>query len=182
MNRSRKLVWCAIWLLCGAVTLGSRAKTDFVTPDLEWPQAESQLSAILLLSDEPDDVLRSWTTPSAGVPVKVTDTITRGLPIVAFVFFAGCQPDAAGQCNASVDFTILEPDGSEYASFRDRELWKQKPAPPEGTLRLSAEYVGVVIEPGDPLGRYEFQVTVRDLNGGTTVELNRAFTAIAGGK
>ena len=104
MKRSRQLAWCAILLLCGAVSLGSRVKTDFVTPELEPPEADSQLSAILLLSDEPDDVLRSWTTPSSAEPVKVADTIVRGVPIVAFVFFMGCQPDAVGRCNASVDF------------------------------------------------------------------------------
>ena len=83
-------------------------------------------------------------------------------------------------CNASADFTILRPDGSEYESFADRDLWKLKPAPPEGMLRLSAEYVGVIIEPGDPLGEYEVQVSVHDLNAGTTLDLTHPFTATDG--
>lgn len=137
---------------------------------------------MLLLSDEPDSVLRTWATPSAGVPVKTADTITRGVPIVAFVFFAGCKPDESGLCNASADFTILKPDGSVYESFSDRDLWKRKPAPPDGMLRLSAEYVGVVIEPEDPLGRYGVWVSVHDLNANTTLELRQTFTATASKK
>jgi hypothetical protein len=147
-------------------------------PDV--PEKKSRFSAILLLSDEPADVLRSWSSPDAAIPVHRTDTITRGVPIVAFVFFWGCQPDERGLCNASADFTILKPDGSVYESFSDRDLWKGKPAPPDGTFRLSAEYVGVVIEPQDPLGCYEFRVTVHDHNAGTTLELMQAFTATSG--
>jgi hypothetical protein len=133
----------------------------------------------LLLSDNPDDVIRSWTTPSARVPLRTTDTIPRGVPIVAFVFFTGCKPDENGLCNASADFTIVKPDGGVYDRFADRDLWKLKPAPPDGMLRLSAEYVGAIIESGDPLGRYEVHVSVHDLNAGTTLELKQAFTAIA---
>ncbi len=49
-------------------------------------------------------------------------------------------------------------------------------------LRLSAEYVGVVIEPADPLGEYQVRVSVHDLNAGTTLELRQVFTATAAGQ
>jgi hypothetical protein len=182
MKRSRKSVWCVAWLLCSSLALGHTQKHDFATPDPERSKSENGFSAILLLSDNPEDVLRTWTTPNAGVPVQTADTITRGVPIVAFVFFTGCRPDENGLCNASADFTILKPDGSVYESFSDRDLWKRKPAPPDGMLRLAAEYVGVVIEPGDPLGEYEVWISVHDLNAGTTLEMRQAFTATAGGK
>ena len=71
----------------------------------------------------------------------------------------------------------IRPDGTVYERFANRDLWKLRPAPPDGTIRLSAEYVGVVIEPEDPLGRYEVRVTVHDLNAGTTLALRENFTA-----
>ena len=151
---------------------------DLIAPEPGWTQSKNGFSAMLLLTDEPDDVLQTWDTPNAPVPVRAISKITRGVPIVAFVFFSGCQPDGNGMCNASADFTILRPDGSEYDSFADRDLWKGKPAPPEGMLRLSAEYVGVIIEPEDPLGEYEVQATIHDRNSGTTLQLKRTFTAI----
>ena len=169
-------------LLCGGLALGHGPKPGAVALDRAWSKSDNGFSAMLLLSDEPDDVLRTWATPSAAVPIKTADTIARGVPIVAFVFFTGCRPDESGLCNASADFTILKPDGSVYASFSDLDLWKRRPAPPDGMLRLSAEYVGVVIESEDPLGEYEVQVSVHDLNADTTLELRRAFTATVGGK
>ncbi len=182
MKRFWKSAWCVAWLLCSSLALGHSQKHGILAADPEWSKSANGFSAMLLLSDEPDDVLRTWATPSTGTPVRTVDTITRGVPIVAFVFFAGCRPDESGLCNASADFTILKPDGSVYESFSDRDLWKRKPAPPDGTLRLSAEYVGVVIEPEDPLGKYEVWVSVHDLNADTTLELRQAFTATAGGK
>ena len=175
-------MWCATWLLCSGVALGGLPSPGPAVGKFERPEASKGFSAILLLSDKPADVLRAWQTATAGAPAQAVDTISRGVPIVAFVFFTGCTPDKNGLCNASVDFTIHRSDGSVYASFSDRELWKGKPAPPEGTLRLSAEHVGVIIEPEDPLGRYEVRVSVHDLNAGTTLELRQALTATPAGR
>lgn len=191
MARTRLLVGCTIAMLCSSLTLASypgldvpnRRETGSISleipePEPTWTQSKHGFSAMLLLSDAPDAVLRTWEDPDSAEPVRMAETISRGVPIVAFVFFAGCVADEEGLCNASVDFTILRPDGTEYDRFTDRDLWKQKPAPPEGMLRLSAEYVGVVIEPQDPLGEYEIQVSVHDLIGGTTLDLSRPFMAI----
>jgi hypothetical protein len=183
MKKLRKSAWFVTWLLCTGLALGHTSNHPPVVPGserLEWdPSLEERLSAVLVLSDNAEDVISSWATQTVSVPVRAVDTIARGVPIVALVFFTGCRPDENGLCNASADFTILRPDGSVYAEFADRDLWKRKPAPPDGTLRLSAEYVGAIIEPDDPLGRYEVQVSVHDLNAGTTLELRKAFTATA---
>ncbi len=191
MTTTRILVGCTIAMLCSSLTLAgylgidlpnrresSSISLEIPEPEPNWTQSKDGFSAMLLLSDAPDDVLRTWEDPDSAEPVRMAETIVRGVPIVAFVFFAGCVADEEGLCNASVDFTILRPDGSEYDRFTDRDLWKLKPAPPEGMLRLSAEYVGVVIEAQDPLGEYEIQVSVHDLVGGTTLDLSRPFTAI----
>jgi len=181
MRRLGKLSCCVIGLLCGGLALANTSSGAPAVPAPQWsesnPHRENKFSAVLLLSDNPDEILRSWMTPNPRVPERTTRKITRGVPIVAFVFFTGCKPDEKGLCNASVDFTVLGPDGSVYEQATDRDLWKQKPAPPFGTLRLSAEYVGVVIEPDDPLGTYEVQVSIRDLNAGETLDLSRTFMA-----
>jgi hypothetical protein len=193
MKKIRMSTGCMVLLICSNLAFGAYVGIDrpesrevvgledvLVAPEPAWSKSENGFSATLLLTDKPDDVLRTWTSPGAGVAFQAADTITRGAAIVAFVFFSGCEADKHGMCNASADFTILRPDGSEYESFTDRDLWKGKPAPPKGMLRLSAEYVGVVIEPGDPLGEYEVQVSVHDHNTGTTLDLTLPFTAIDG--
>ena len=173
---------CVTWLLCGSFALGHREEFGSVIPEPERSGSTAGLSAVLVLSTEPEEVLRSWATRAASLSIDTADTVTRDVPIVAFVFFSGCLPDRNGLCNASADFTILEPDGSVYERIEDLDLWKDKPAPPAGTLRLAAEYVGVVIEAQDPLGEYEFRVTLHDRNAGTRLELSRPFTATAGKK
>ena len=181
MKRPRIPVWCAVWLLCGGLALAHASTPAPSIRDSAPSKVKNRFSATLRLSDKPETVLRAWSTATTGVLTQAVDRITRGEPIVAFVFFTGCKPDKKGLCNASVDFTIRSPDGSVYATFSGLELWKGKPAPPAGTLRLSAEHVGVVIEPDDPLGEYQFQVSVHDLNAGKSLELKQAFTATENG-
>lgn len=165
-------------LVCATFGVLASTSPEIELPDHKWLAPEpSKFSVLLVLSDRPDEVLRGWKTRTRHLPDGTTRTIGRGRPIVAFVYFTGCEPDADGLCNATADFTILRPDGTVYESFESRDLWRHKPAPPEGTLGLAAEHVGVVIEPSDPLGRYEFRVTVHDLNGGTTLDLRQAFIA-----
>jgi len=142
-----------------------------------WSKQSGDFGAMLLLSDEPDRFIRAWGETSKDFPLQMTDTVSRGIPLVAFVLFRGCAPDEHGLCNASVDFTVLRPDGTEYASFTDKDLWKHKPAMPTGAVQLAAEHMGVVIEPEDPLGRYEIRVSVRDHNAGVTLTLTKKFTA-----
>lgn len=187
MSRFRIALGLTVLLLAGSLaaakSVGRETKFDWDKPSLinpgpEWSKSKDGFAAMVLMSDNPDEVLESWASPTASIPVRTADRVTRGVPIVAFVFFSGCLPDKHGMCNASVDFTILEPDGQVYDQFENRDLWKGKPAPPEGMLRLSAEYVGAIIEPSDPLGRYQVIVSVHDLNAGTTLELKQAFTAI----
>ena len=142
-----------------------------------WSKQSGDFGAMLLLSNEPDQFIKAWQETTKEFPLQMTDTVSRGIPIVAFILFRGCKADERGLCNASVDFTVLRPDGTEYASFTDKDLWKNKPAMPNGAVQLSAEHMGVVIEPEDPLGRYEIHVLVRDLNAGVTLKLSKKFTA-----
>lgn len=173
---------CAALLVYASLTTGHGPGHDLATSEPASSKSENGFSAILLMSDNPEEVVRDWDTPNTGVTVRAVNRIPRGVPIVGFVFFSGCRPDEKGNCNASVDFRVVGPDGSEYVSFRDRDLWKHKPAPPPNMLRLAAEYVGVVIEPEDLLGEYEFHATIHDLNGGTTLELRQTFIAIESGR
>ncbi|HXV75125.1 MAG TPA: hypothetical protein VD788_02320 [Candidatus Polarisedimenticolaceae bacterium] len=170
---------CLAVLLSSSLAAAQWQRNGKQWPDSAWSKSESGFSAMLLMSDNPDEVVRDWETPDAPVTVRAVNTITRGVPIVGFVVFAGCEPDERGNCNASVDFIVLKPDGSEYVNFPDRDLWRGKPAPPKDTLRLAAEYVGVIIEPDDPLGEYEVRASIHDRNADAHLELRRTFTATA---
>lgn len=172
----------ALFLILVANVQGQWREGAKDVPDTAWSKHKGRFGAMLLLSDKPEEFLKGWAQPTEGVPIQTTDTVARGVPIVAFVIFTGCEPDDKGQCNASVDFIVLKPDGSEYARFEDKDLWKHKPAVEENALQLAADYIGVVIEPDDPLGQYEVQVTTRDLNANIRLDLKQSFRVTESGE
>lgn len=174
---SRIAILLAFVLAIPIGTYGQWREDNEEVPDTAWARHEGQFGAMLFLSDQPEEFLHAWNQPTEGVSIQTTDTVPRGVPIVALVFFTGCAPDSDGLCNASVDFTVLKPDGSEYSRHEDADLWKRKPGMEEGALQLSADYISVVIEPDDPLGLYEVQVTAYDLNANIKLELVQHFTA-----
>lgn len=143
-------------------------------PDESWRKSKGKFGAMLLLSDNPEQFMADWekTNPPE---ISTTERAERGKPIVAFVIFAGCK-EVEAACNSTVDFVVLRPDGTEYASHQGGELWKGKPAPPEGRIQLSVANLGVRIEPQDPPGKYTIKAAVHDLNARETIELVQHFT------
>lgn len=177
----RLLCFVCVLVISSFLSYAHSEKDGAEIADDSWSKQKDRFGAMLFLSDKPDEFLEAWDQTTKGVSIHTTDTISRGVPIVAFVIFVGCKPDDEGLCNATVDFTVLKPDGTEYASFKDKDLWKNKPAMEEDALQLSADYIGVIIEPDDPLGRYEVRVLVRDHNADVSLELKREFTATESG-
>lgn len=142
-------------------------------PDEPWRKSVGKFGAMLLLSDKPDEFIADWSQPDMP-SISTTSEARRGEPIVGFVLFVGCK-ELDAVCSSVVDFTVLKPDGSEYAKIAGAELWKGKPAPPEDRIQLSLANLGIRIEPEDPSGEYTVKARVTDLHALRTVELERRF-------
>jgi hypothetical protein len=179
MPTKRWLAPHAARLIPTGILLSGHGATRRMAIDSPATREAGDFGAMLLLTTEPDRFLKSWHRPEEEISLRSAVSVRRGAPIVAFVIFRGCQADASGLCQSSVDFRVLKPDGSEYLSFENRDLWRAKPAPPEGAVQVSAEHLGVVIEPADPLGPYEVQVVVRDEVANVSLKLSRTFDAVA---
>lgn len=169
---------CVFLLFLATSTHAQWNVSGVAIPDSESAKHQDDFGAMLLLSSRPEEFLQAWDEDTEAVPIHTNDSVSRGSPIVAFIIFSGCEADARGLCNAVVDFSVLKPDGSEYARFIDKDLWKGKPAEHAAKLQLAADYIGVVIEPSDPLGKYQVHVTVRDLNLNIELVLAAEFVAI----
>jgi hypothetical protein len=76
--------------------------------------------------------------------------------------FYGCKANEKGNYVAEVDYRIVKPDGSVYTEIKDTELWKNKPAMPEGQLGLAVDRVGLIAELGDPVGVYTVELVISD--------------------
>ena len=121
--------------------------------------------AMILMTTESIRALENWSKPTKGVVIPDAERVSKGKPIEALVFFSGCAANDQGNCVAEVDYVITKPDGSIYVEYKNAELWRNKPAIPEGVLGLAIDRVGLIAEPQDPVGIYKVSCVVRDLVG-----------------
>ena len=148
--------------------------------DREWRKSHKEFGVMLVLSSQPEEFLEAWDKPAApdyAPQLTSADRVARGQPIVAFVFFTGCRANDAGHCVSTTEFQVLRPDGSEYASLDRSELWTDKEPPVSRAVQLGIAYIGVVIEPDDPLGEYTVKAKVCDQVAGRCLTLLQRFTA-----
>ena len=138
--------------------------------------SEPELTANLIVTAEGRALFEAWrTNPPDGFSIQPVEVVERGKFLTAAVLFTGCSANESGNCNALVDITALDPNGEVYVQFEDQELWVDRPAPKPGFTQLGVGYMGLVIEPGDPPGKYRVIATVRDLVSGEEVESEAEF-------
>ncbi len=96
--------------------------------------------------------------------------------LTAIVAFSGCAANANGNCDATVDYVLFNPEGDIYGdALNDVELWQDKPAVAPGMYELSVEYMGIVIDSDDPPGQYRLEATINDRVSGSTDTFEWAF-------
>lgn len=137
-----------------------------------------ELVAQLVITDNEPQALKNWGTPSQSVYFPTTDKIERNKIITAFVVFGGCAVDVNGNCDLKMQITVYQPNGAIYSKLPVMEVWSGKPVPPNKSLGLSAEYMRVRIETGEPLGKYRVDTKIMDKISGKGVILTSYFTAI----
>jgi hypothetical protein len=172
----RKLL--AILLLTPVAVLGGWInKSGESLPDSDSRKAIGAFGGHLILVTDENDLFKRWNTPSETVDVSTTDKVAVNGAINAFIVFSGCTKDKAGNCSVVMRFRVIQPDGKVYAETPAMEVWDQKPAPPGKSLELSVQYLKIVIEPKDQLGKYVIYTQVRDNQSGAVLQLKAPFTA-----
>jgi len=149
-----------------------------VVPDTPWARSAGDFGVQLVLTDKPDELFAAWEKPGRMILYSATTTAKRGIPIMAVVFFVGCLPDAKGECDATVRYQAYTPDGKSWGDPVDAELWIGKKAPGKDQMQLSVGNMGIVVDPGDPLGLYTVKATVVDKHAKKTLVAERTFTAV----
>jgi hypothetical protein len=178
MNRSFLMMALVVVVSVGAAVAQWQQNGKPVA-DEPWRKSVGKFGVMMLLTDRPDEFLADWEKPTPGVPIATTGKAHRGSKVVAFLVFQGCTPDSAGLCNATADFRILRPDGTEYGAYKDQDLWKSKRAGPSDRIELGVAYVGIRVEDTDPLGEYRFLAEVTDANAGKVIELEQRLQVTA---
>lgn len=147
-------------------------------PDAPDRKSIGDFGAWLVLTDKESETFSRWDTPSEGVYLNSIEKIERGKILTALIIFSGCGADRAGNCDLVVKFRIVQPDGKSYADLPYQEAWVGKPVPPNKSLGMSVGYIRIIIEPGEPLGKYKVLANVYDRNLNKTIELLNVFEAV----
>jgi len=173
----RMIALMLIAVLCNSANAGWINKQGTTLPDSEDRKAIGDFGSQLIFVNDELALFETWSKPSETVDVKTVDSVTINQPISAFVIFSGCKPTTKGQCNVSMRFRVIQPDGKIYSETPAMEVWQNKPAPRNHALELSVQYLKIIVEPHEQRGRYTIQTQVRDDNTGVVLFLQKTFTA-----
>jgi hypothetical protein len=140
------------------------------------PAPQGKLEIRLLVTAEPNKVFRPAKGPNGQTdfaePVKV---VSKGQQIAAVVFFQGCKPNPAGNCNLDVDLKGVDPKGAAFQDRKGAKLWLNRPAPHAGVTQLGAAYMKLQFEPKDPPGIYRILAVAHDHVSGTEARAEASF-------
>lgn len=164
-------------LLASNVQAGWIDKQGNPLPETEDRKSNADLGAQLIFTTNEEALFKKWATPSESVYFDTVERVEINQPISAFVVFFGCKTNSSGNCNVSMRFRVIQPDGKVYSETPAMEVRHDKPAPTGRSLGLSVDYLKVVVEPHEQRGRYTVMAQVRDDNAGTVLNLQKTFIA-----
>src|SRR6266851_3956295 len=111
---------------CGLALAQSRG------PDTESRKTINSFGAELMLTKQPEEFVREWTTtPEAHrLSIQTPKEVYVGEYVAALVFFWGCR-SGGDSCKVYADFELVAPDGSIRHSVPDRNGTTQSRPKPE---------------------------------------------------
>jgi hypothetical protein len=133
-------------------------------PDEAWRKSDGDFGAMLLLTNRAQEFVAEWIRGQSqpeGPRLRTTAAAGRGDTVAAIILFTHCAPADTGMCRTYVDFKVLRPDGSTYATHRDVALWNGTP-PRDDAVQIGNARLDFQIEPSDSLGIYEIHADVYD--------------------
>ncbi len=169
-------------LLWVAAASGAQAQDD------GWPHTEAEKKAqpnaasqgnfavAQISTNDAQKLMADWETVTPVVQLVSSTRTVRNKPIVTFIVFKGCQADAAGNCNVTVDFDTFDPSGKDYDHTKAAKVWVGRLAAPNLSLQLSEAGYGLVFEDKDPVGAYRVVATVTDHQSGVSLRTEQVLT------
>jgi hypothetical protein len=76
---------------------------------------------MVFVTADPDTFVQQWERPARPGNLPQATTIAkvqRGQTLAALNLFSGCTADPTGNCDATADFHLAKPDGSDYARHK----------------------------------------------------------------
>ena len=128
-----------------------------VTPDQDWEE--------------------KWKTPSDTIPYfSETKSVSFGKKIFVLIFFSNPALSQNGEASVTCDLEVIRPNGTYSIQQSDLVCFKGVLNGPQTNLYLSAPVIVFVGESGDPPGKWEVRVTLKDQVKSTAMQLETSFT------
>lgn len=146
-----------------------------VSKQTEYQKQSGKFAAMLLVTDKPDELFKTWNKNTVGVNISAIDSARKGEIICAIIMFSGCSSDQTGNCNSTVSFQLLKPNGDKYGELPDGELWINKLTQNGKSLELSVANLMISFDPPDPIGTYTIIAAIDDHISNKKMILKRVF-------
>ena len=128
----------------------------FVTTDADWRE--------------------KWDTPADTTPsFNRADVVPYGKKVFVLIFFSNPMLDAQGNANLRCDLQIDTPAGEVSFVQKDMSCHAGKIGGSLYNTYLSTPVIAFTGDPGDPVGRWEVKVVLRDAVRGVDLHLRTGF-------
>ncbi len=151
-------------------------------PDTEARKSERGFGGWLVITSDQDWEAK-WAVPDelATPAFDEADTLRFGETVVALIFIVNPSPNPEGNVNVRCDLRVTRPNGSVSVDQRNLTCLE---GPLEGNpfnIRVGAPTLQFVGEPGDAPGTWVFEVTLRDVERGTALNLRSSIELVGDG-
>lgn len=172
-----KLGWHPVSMIAIALLLAF-FQSPSPRPPATVPTPELEFRCMLAVSLD-RHVVDRWnhTAGSEGVSAPSTGRVVRKQYFTLYPFFGGVASDDQGRERVRIDVKIIKPDGKPYYEAADMD-GHDAPAGRHGGVLLSKELITACFEPEDALGRYEIEVTARDVVSGRSSTAKHALQLV----
>ena len=140
-------------------------------PDSNWSKSANGFGAQLIVVGDPRAFLEMWSKPETP-DIKPAEEVSRGQQFAAVILFVGCKAGSDGNCNALVNYKVIDPDGKVIAERPDQIIWNQKELD-KRTTYLGKAILGLRLSDKNPNGTYTIQAVVSDKNAPAEFELTQ---------
>lgn len=146
------------------------------SPDTASRRSIGEFGGWLLTTSDPDWE-KKWNTPPETAPVfNEARMVTLGERIFTLTFFANPELDANHEANITCDLKVIRPDGTESINQRDVVCFQGRLKEEPSNIYLAAPVIDFLAEPGDPIGIWTIEITLKDNVRNVVIPLKTAFT------
>lgn len=143
-------------------TGGWRDQDGNAVPDSDSMKSKSGFAASVVITTD-EDWKEKWETPPETIPsFQRAEDIPYGKRVFILLFFANPAAGPDGQARIKCDLRIMTPLGKVSFEQKDMACFAGRIAGDPTNAHLSAPVVGFSGDPGDPLGTWTVEATLRD--------------------